>query len=39
MPLAEFIAHLSRLKIAVIRLDDEETSRDLDTLEQWLASS
>jgi predicted HTH domain antitoxin len=39
MPLAEFIVHLSRLKIAVIGLDGEETSRDLDTLEQWLASS
>lgn len=39
MPLVEFIAHLSRLKIPVIRLDAEETSHDLDTLEEWLASS
>jgi predicted HTH domain antitoxin len=39
MPVADFIAHLSRLGIAAIRLDATETGRDLDTLEQWLASS
>ncbi len=39
MPVAEFVAHLSRLGIAAIRLDAAETERDLDTLERWLASS
>ena len=39
MPVADFIAHLSRLGIAAIRLDAAETERDLDTLERWLASS
>lgn len=38
IPLAAFITHLSRLKIPVICLDAEETSLDLDTLEEWLAS-
>jgi predicted HTH domain antitoxin len=39
MPLGGFIAHLSRLGIPVVRLTGEETARDLDTLDQWLASS
>lgn len=39
MPLPAFIAHLSRLGIAVVRLSAEETARDLDTLDQWLALS
>lgn len=39
MPLGTFIAHLSRLGLPVVRLSEAETSRDLDTLDQWLASS
>lgn len=39
MAVAEFAAHVSRLGIPVIRLNAEETRRDLDTLDQWLASS
>ena len=39
IPVAAFIAHLSRLGIAAVRLDARETERDMDTLEQWLASS
>ena len=36
---AEFAAHLSRLGIPVVNLDEKETTRDLDTLEEWLAKS
>jgi predicted HTH domain antitoxin len=39
MDTAIFIAHLSRLGIAAIRLTEAETRADLDTLEQWLQSS
>jgi predicted HTH domain antitoxin len=39
MPLATFVAHVSRLGIPVIRLNADETARDLDTLDEWLASS
>ncbi len=39
MPLAAFVAHVSRLGIPVVRLTAEETARDLDTLDAWLASS
>jgi len=39
IPLAEFMAHLSRLGIPVVRLTADETQRDMDTLEAWLASS
>ena len=39
IPLPAFITHLSRLGIAVVRLTEAETVRDLDTLDQWLASS
>lgn len=39
MSVAEFAAHVSRLAIPVVRLNAQETSRDLDTLDQWLASS
>ena len=38
MPLADFIAHISRLGIAVIDQQADEVEQDLDTLEQWLAS-
>ncbi|HRO58784.1 MAG TPA: UPF0175 family protein [Burkholderiaceae bacterium] len=39
MPLRDFIAHVSRLGIAVVDLSAEEAARDMDTLEEWLASS
>lgn len=39
MSVPAFVAHVSRLGIPVIRLDAEETRRDMDTLEEWLASS
>ncbi len=39
MTLGEFVAHVSRLGIAVVALDGGEATRDLDTLESWLASS
>ena len=37
MPLANFIAHISRLLgIPVINQTAEEVQQDMDTLEQWL---
>jgi predicted HTH domain antitoxin len=39
MPVSQFVQHVSRLGIPVIRLDAEETARDMDTLDEWLASS
>ena len=36
MPLAEFIAHVSRLGIPVIDQTADEVREDIDTLEQWL---
>lgn len=39
MSVAAFIQHVSRLGIPIIRLDAAETARDLETLDQWLASS
>jgi predicted HTH domain antitoxin len=36
MPLASFIAHVSRLGISVVDQTAEEVQEDLDTLEQWL---
>lgn len=39
MSVARFVAHVSRLGIPVVRLDADETRRDMDTLEAWLASS
>jgi len=36
MPLASFIAHVSRLGISVINQTTEEVQEDMDTLEQWL---
>jgi hypothetical protein len=38
-PMAVFIAHLSRLGIPVVDLTAAEPSRDVDTLDEWLASS
>jgi predicted HTH domain antitoxin len=39
MSVPKFVTHLSRLGIPVINLSAEETKRDMDTLEEWLASS
>jgi len=36
MPLADFIAHVSRLGIPVIDQTAEDVREDMDTLEQWL---
>ena len=36
MPLADFIAHVSRLGISVINQTAEEVVQDMDTLDQWL---
>lgn len=36
MPLADFIAHVSRLGIPVINQTADEVQQDMDTLEQWL---
>lgn len=38
MTLADFIAHVSRLGIAVISQTAAEVEQDMDTLDQWLAS-
>jgi predicted HTH domain antitoxin len=39
MSVAAFIAHLSRLGIPAVKLDAREAEADMDTLDQWLASS
>lgn len=39
IPLAEFIAHVSRLGIPVINQTAEEVQEDMDTLDQWLKES
>lgn len=39
MPLSEFMPHLSRLGVPVIQMSEEETERDADTLDRWLARS
>jgi predicted HTH domain antitoxin len=39
MNVAQFGAHVSRLGIPVVRLNEQETRRDMDTLEQWPAAS
>jgi predicted HTH domain antitoxin len=39
MSVPTFVTHLSRLGIPVINLPAEEARRDLETLEEWLASS
>jgi len=36
VPVADFIAHVSRLGIAVINQCDEDVRQDIDTLDQWL---
>ena len=39
LPLAAFIAHVSRLGIPVVTHDASEVGRDMETLDQWLAAS
>jgi len=39
MPLADFIAHVSRLGIPVINQTAEEVQEDMETLEQWLTEA
>jgi len=39
MTIARFTAHVSRLDIPVVRLNEQETRRDMDTLEGWLSAS
>jgi len=39
MAVAQFAAHVSRLGIALVRLNEQEAGRDMDTLEEWLALS
>lgn len=39
MSVSEFVSHVSRLGIPAVRLNARETGTDMDTLEEWLASS
>ena len=39
LPLAAFIAHVSRLGIDVGDLEPAEVAHDIETLDQWIASS
>lgn len=39
MSAGQFASHVSRLGIAVVRLDEREAARDMDSLDEWLASS
>jgi hypothetical protein len=39
MTMAAFIAHVSRLGIPVVQMSAAEAQRDIETLDQWLASS
>lgn len=39
MPVSTFISHVSRLGIPVVDLDARQTEQDMETLEEWLASS
>lgn len=39
MGMPAFIAHVSRLGIPVVQMTAAEVERDMDTLDQWLASS
>ena len=39
LPLATFISHVSRLGIAAVDLEPAEVLQDIETLDQWLASS
>lgn len=39
MTVGQFVSHVSRLGIPAVRLNAKETQQDIDTLEEWLASS
>jgi predicted HTH domain antitoxin len=39
MSVSEFVSHVSRLGIPAVRLNAQEATRDMDTLEEWLAAS
>jgi predicted HTH domain antitoxin len=39
LSVSEFATHLSRLGIPVVALDTGEAERDMETLDEWLASS
>jgi len=39
MGVPDFAQHVSRLGIAIVRLDAKEAARDMDTLDEWLAAS
>lgn len=39
MTVAELVTHVSRLGIPVVRLEAAEARQDMDTLDEWLASS
>ena len=39
VPVSDMISHLSRLGIAAVHGDPEDVRTDLETLEEWLASS
>ncbi len=39
MTVSDFVSHVSRLGIAIVRLSDTETLQDMDTLDEWLALS
>jgi len=39
MPVSAFVSHLSRLGVPVINLDAAEAAKDMETLDEWLASS
>ena len=39
MHVSEFASHVSRLGIPVVRLEGGEAAQDMETLDEWLASS
>ena len=39
MSVSEFVSHVSRLGIPAVRLNAQEATQDMDTLEEWLAAS
>jgi predicted HTH domain antitoxin len=39
MSFSQFVSHVSRLGIPVVTLDASATTKDMDTLDAWLASS
>lgn len=39
MSLSAFVKHVSRLGIPVVNMNSAEAGRDMETLEEWLASS